>query len=56
MKIEYSTDNAAFDEELMDEGDRISRDISGKVREGIVEGGIKDINGNNVGQYFMEEA
>ena len=51
MKIEYSTDNAAFDEELMDEVDRISRDISGKVREGIVEGGIKDINGNTIGHW-----
>jgi len=51
MKIEFSTDNAAFDEEPQEEMGDIIHNISKKVREGIVEGSIKDINGNTIGHW-----
>ena len=55
MKIEFSTGNAAFDEEcggsLKYETIRILREICEKIEMGCTEGSIIDINGNKIGEW-----
>lgn len=57
MKIEFTTGNAAFDEEcggsLEYETIRILREICGKIEIGCTEGSIIDINGNKVGYWKL---
>ena len=52
MKIEFNTDNAAF-EDLQSESVRILRDIAKKIESGKVAGKIVDINGNTCGTWWV---
>lgn len=57
MKIEFTTENAAFSEEcggsLEYETIRILREICGKIEIGYIEGSIIDINGNKIGDWKL---
>lgn len=55
MKIEFSTDNAAFDDDYnkMDEIRRILSDIALKVSYGTISGVIMDRNGNKIGEWYL---
>lgn len=57
MKIEFTTENAAFDEEcggsLEYETIRILGEICEKIEIGYTEGSIIDINGNKVGYWKL---
>ena len=52
MKIQFSTDNAAFDDDNMrDAIARILRDIARKVEHGTSNGTVRDVNGNSIGTW-----
>mgnify|MGYP003418159046 CR=1 FL=1 len=54
MKIQFNTDNAAFEEYgLWEETDRILKDISYKIRLGYEYGPVRDINGNKIGTWSL---
>ena len=61
MKIEFTTDNAAFCDSNGDpsydhkalEIARILREITSEVRYGYDAGLVKDINGNVIGQWSL---
>lgn len=53
MKIEFSTDNAAFDESCYAEIKRILDNIAEDVRIGCDCGSIMDINGNKIGSWEL---
>ena len=53
MKIEFSTDNAAFDEYGDAEVRRILEDIADRVQRGYGYGAIMDINGNHIGTWSL---
>lgn len=53
MKIEFNTDNAAFEDGCWEETDRILKEISDKVRLGYEYGPIRDINGNKIGTWSL---
>lgn len=54
MKIEFSTDNAAFDEYgCYSEVKRILDNITEKIRLGYDCGTIMDINGNKIGEWSL---
>ena len=54
MKIQFGTDNAAFEEYgCWEEIDRILKDISDKVRLGYEYGPVRDINGNKIGEWSL---
>ena len=54
MKIEFRTDNAAFDEYgVYEETNRILKAIAWDIRMGCDCGLIKDINGNKIGQWSL---
>jgi len=55
LKLEFETDNAAFDGYRADEVSRILREIAERVEAGIEADDIRDINGNKIGQYAMIE-
>jgi hypothetical protein len=54
MIIEFSTDNAAFDDERV-EVVRILQLIAARVENGDVSGVIRDSNGNRVGQWNLTD-
>ena len=56
FKLEFSTDNAAFDDAPATEIARILRDIAGKVERGDYLDGasIHDFNGNRVGEWWTD--
>lgn len=51
MKIEFTTDNAAFNTNKNFEIARILKDIAYKIEEGYREGVIVDIDGNKIGEF-----
>lgn len=52
MKIEFTTDNASFENDgLKAEARRILADIASRVEIGQREGSIRDLNGNRIGQW-----
>ena len=54
MKIEFSTDNAAFDEYgVYEETNRILKVIAEYIRIGCDCGSIMDINGNKIGEWSL---
>lgn len=56
FKLEFATDNAAFDKDPAYETSRILREVAGRVANGIDDAGtIHDIDGNNIGQYALSE-
>lgn len=55
FKLEFRTDNAAFDNNKKEEISRILREIAGSVYQGYTEGIIRDINGNIMGRYELTQ-
>jgi hypothetical protein len=61
FKLKIETDNAAFGEtidETIDELGRILRETAGRMERGFVGfvgGPLRDINGNPVGEYSLED-
>lgn len=59
MIIEFDTNNSAFDNSDGLHGRaeiaRILRNIADKVEEGRVDGSIRDINGNRVGNWKLND-
>lgn len=56
LKIEFETDNAAFDDiNGPAEIRRILSEIAGRIVLGSVSGNIRDINGNRIGKYELTE-
>lgn len=54
MKINFSTDNAAFDEYgVYEEVKRILDNIADDIRIGCDCGSIMDINGNKIGSWSL---
>ena len=53
MRIEFSTDNEAFDVYADEEIKRIFDDILDRINRGYTVGKIRDINGNTVGEWEM---
>ncbi len=53
MKIEFSTDNDAFEEYGDKEIRRILEEIADQVERGYGYGPIIDINGNHVGEWSL---
>ena len=53
MKIEFETDNDAFDVYADEEIKRIFDDILDRINRGYTVGKIRDINGNIVGEWEM---
>jgi len=49
--LKIKTDNAAFDGDRDGEVARILRDVADSIKVGADLGVIRDINGNNVGEY-----
>lgn len=54
MKIEFSTEFAAFDEYGICEIFRILDEIKIRVQAGHTSGTIMDINGNKIGSWTLE--
>jgi len=54
VEIKFNTGNAAFAEMGEIEIGRIVKEIGGKIERGHTNGIIRDINGNQVGQYYAE--
>jgi hypothetical protein len=53
MKIQFGTDNAAFEMYGDQEVRRILEEIANKVESGYRNGLIIDINGNNIGNWVL---
>ena len=53
MKIQFDTDNAAFEEYGDAEVRRILEEIADKVEHGYDHGSIMDINGNKIGSWEL---
>lgn len=51
MKVEFKTDNAAFEDYKEGEIARILCQIARKIEAGSTEGKVIDLNGNTVGEY-----
>ena len=56
FKVEFNCDNAAFDEDSMNsEIARLLTEVADKTVNGWMSGSIRDINGNGVGSFELEE-
>lgn len=55
VTIEFTTDNAAFEDDRAVEIARILRDLADKILLGRTSGPIRDINGNRVGTFDAED-
>lgn len=56
IKIEFDQGNAAFEGELLYlETARILRGIADEIERKYVEGYVRDINGNRIGQWSMDD-
>lgn len=55
LRIEISSDTAAFDDEPEFESARILRDIATQVESGYDGGTVRDINGNSVGCWSFKD-
>lgn len=54
FKVEFSVDNAAFEEDMSEETARILEKIAESVRRGLCPS-IMDSNGNRIGEFGFEE-
>lgn len=52
--LEFTTDNAAFSENLNGECERILRAVAERVGNGREDGTILDANGNAVGNWWLD--
>lgn len=55
LTIQINTDNAAF-EDKEEEISRLLKEVSRKIENGISSGNLKDLNGNNVGNFDLNES
>lgn len=55
MKIEFDTDNAAFDENRQAQIVLILGVVAGRVYRGDVEGLVRDANGNAIGSWSLDD-
>lgn len=54
MKIEFSTDNAAFEEYGKNYQIAVILDIiMARIKRGEIEGSILDVNGNKIGEWAL---
>jgi hypothetical protein len=51
FKLSFDMDSEAFAEDWNYEAGRILLHISAEVRDGVVSGDIRDVNGNKVGRF-----
>lgn len=51
FKLEFSTNNAAFDDNRIEEVARILDVMRGMVRMGGGTGPVRDVNGNTIGRW-----
>jgi hypothetical protein len=54
MKLEFETDNAAFDEYPAGEASQILKEVADRIVSGDLSGDIRDVNGNKIGHYELE--
>jgi len=55
MKIEFSMDNASFEDAPVTEIERIFRDIADHVANGEFTYTIRDTNGNKIGHWAVKQ-
>lgn len=55
FKLEFETDNAAFETDAAAEANHTLQEIAGCLRAGYTEGIIRDINGNRIGRYELTQ-
>lgn len=60
FKLEFGTDNAAFDDDKKGETGRILQEIAERIAggdqaTGSIIGRIRDVNGNEIGKYELKE-
>jgi hypothetical protein len=53
FSLEFTTDNAAFDDGVATETCRILREVARNIERGELEGMVRDVNGNTVGQFTL---
>lgn len=53
FRINFGTDNAAFDDEAGTETCRILRSIAKNIENGDLYGPVRDINGNLIGNWEL---
>ena len=51
FKLQFSTDNATFEDEPVTEVERIMRLVTDQVAAGLSRGPILDVNGNRIGEW-----
>jgi hypothetical protein len=54
LKIQVNLDNASF-EDNPEEIKTLLENVANKVKAGYLQGLVKDSNGNNVGDFILEE-
>ena len=54
LSLDLNSSNAAFEESGEFEVARILRDVADKIERGESDGRLRDVNGNNVGSWFLE--
>lgn len=54
FKLEFATDNAAFEVPFAEIA-RILRDVAERIERGAVSAPVRDINGNTVGAFAIED-
>lgn len=53
FKLEFDTDNAAFDHRAASETARILREVGEKIKNGYFNGKVMDVNGNSIGTFEL---
>lgn len=53
FKLKFATDNAAFEHYAATETTRILREIAQQIKNGDLDGTVRDINGNIIGTYEL---
>ena len=56
FKLEFGTDNAAFDDDIEEATISTLQDVAASMRAGYTEGIIRDINGARIGRYELTQA
>lgn len=54
LSLDLNSNNAAFEDSGEFEVARILRDVADRIESGSTEGRLRDVNGNNVGSWFLE--
>ena len=55
MRIEFDTDNAAFEDDYLDEVQFVLNNVQDQLAMGRSEGYMFDSNGNRIGHWVEEE-